>query len=118
MFRKYCKSKLHQVKITDVELEYDGSIEIDEELIEAADMSPWEQVQVVNLENGERFWTYIIPAERGSGVVALKGPAARKAMVGDRVIVISYAIATEDEWADRKPITIIVDEKNKIVGKH
>jgi len=104
---------LHKVKVTAVELDYDGSIEIDSDLIEAADMAPWEQVQVVNLENGSRIWTYIIPAERGSGIVALKGPAARTAMVGDRVIIISYVMATTDEWGNRKPIVVEVDEKNK-----
>jgi len=118
MFRKYCKSKLNRVRVTNLELEYDGSIEIDEDLIDAADITPWEQVQVVDLENGERLWTYVIPGKRGSGIIALKGPAARKAMLGDRVIVISYVIATLEEWGNRKPITVLVDEQNKITGKH
>jgi len=114
MMRIYCKSKIHKARITDVELDYDGSAEIDTDLMEAADIAPWEQVQVVNLENGERFWTYAIPGERGTGKIALKGPAARRGMPGDRVIIITYAVAQEDEWGDRKPITVLVDEKNRI----
>ena len=115
MMRIYCKSKLHKVKVTALELDYDGSIEIDTKLMEAADIEPWEQVQVVNLENGNRIWTYVIPAREGSGTIALKGPAARTAMVGDRVIVISYIYATPEEWQQREPLTVLVDEKNNVV---
>lgn len=115
--RIYCKSKLHKVRVTAVELDYDGSIELDPLLMEAADIAPWEQVQVLNLENGIRLTTYVIPAKRGSGTVALKGPAARAAVVGDRIIVISYIYASPEEWGNRKPITVIVDENNKIIGK-
>ncbi len=114
MLRTYCKSKIHKAYITDVELDYDGSAEVDMDLLEAADIAPWEQVQIVNLENGERFWTYIIPGKRGSGIIALKGPAARKGMPGDRVIIISYVQATPEEWGDRKPITVLVDRNNRI----
>lgn len=116
MMRIYCKSKLHKVKVTALDLDYDGSIEIDTRLIEAADIEPWEQVQVVNLENGSRIWTYVIPGKEDSGIIALKGPAARTAMVGDRVIVISYVYATSEEWQYKKPLTVIVDEKNKVVN--
>lgn len=115
MMRIYCKSKLHKVKVTAVELDYDGSIEIDTKLLEVADIEPWEQVQVVNLENGSRIWTYVIPGKAGSGIVALKGPAARTSMVGDRVIVISYAYATSKEWQNRKPLAVIVDKENNVV---
>lgn len=114
MMRVFCKSKLHKVRVTAIELDYDGSIELDPALMEAADISPWEQVQVLNLENGARLITYAIPGERGSGTVALKGPAARAAVIGDRIIVISYVYATPEEWSDKKPITVTVDEKNKI----
>ena len=114
MLRTYCKSKIHKARITSVELDYDGSAEIDLDLMDAADIAPWEQVQVVNLENGERLWTYAIPGKRGSGVIALKGPAARKGMVGDRVIIITYVQATPEEWGDRTPITVLVDDNNKI----
>ena len=116
MMRVYCKSKLHKVKVTAVELDYDGSIEIDTKLLEAADIEPWEQVQVVNLENGSRIWTYVIPGEEGSGIIALKGPAARTSMVGDRVIVISYAYATSEEWQHKQPLAVIVDGKNNVVN--
>ncbi len=116
MLRVYCKSKLHKVRVTSLEIDYDGSLELDPQLMEAADISAWEQVQVVNLENGNRLWTYVIPGRPGSGTVALKGPAARKAAVGDRVIVISYIYATPEEWNHRSPITVLVDEKNRVVN--
>lgn len=116
MLRIYCKSKLHKVRVTATELDYDGSIELDTALMEAGDIEPWEQVQVVNLENGSRLWTYAIPSGQGSGTVALKGPAARMAEIGDRIIVISYAYATKEEWNYRDPLTVIVDEKNRVVN--
>ncbi len=116
MFRTYCKSKLDRVRVTSLQLEYDGSIEIDLDLMDAAKLDPWEQVQVVNLENGNRLWTYVIPGKRGSGVIGLKGPAARTAMVGDRVTIISYVLATREEWGETKPTTVQVDSKNAIVS--
>jgi len=116
MLRTYCKSKLDRIKVTKVQLEYDGSIELDLDLIDAAKIDPWEQVQVVNLENGNRLWTYVIPAERGSGIVSLKGPAARSAMVDDRIIVISYFMENPDELFEYKPITVSVDGNNKITN--
>jgi len=97
-----------------VELDYDGSAEIDIDLLESADIAPWEQVQIVNLENGERLWTYAIPGERGSKIIALKGPAARKAFIGDRIIIISYVIASAEEWGKRNPKTVLVDENNNV----
>jgi aspartate 1-decarboxylase len=116
MLRTYCKSKLHKVKVTACELDYDGSIEIDSDLLDAADIAPWEQVHVVNLENGSRIITYTIPGRRGSGIISLKGPAARCAYPGDRVIIISYVQATIEEWSDRKPLTVTVDADNRVNG--
>jgi len=115
MQRIYCKSKIHKARVTATELDYDGSLELDPLLMFAADIDPWEQVQVLNLENGLRLWTYVIPGKRGSGTVSLKGPAARTAAIGDRVIVITYAIGTREEWNAREPIAIHVDEKNRVV---
>ncbi|MBN1756302.1 aspartate 1-decarboxylase [bacterium] len=116
MLRIFCKSKLHIVHITETELEYEGSITIDSDLLDAADMLPYERVQVLNLENGNRFETYIIPGERGSGMICLNGPAARKGMVGDRIIVVAYAIAEEKEFSGKAPLTILVDKQNKITA--
>jgi len=113
MQRTMCKSKLHGARITDAQLEYTGSITIDEELLEAADMLPYERVQVVNLNNGVRFETYVIEEEADSGIVCLKGPAARLGYVGDEIIVISYAMVSEDEARELEPTVVFVDEKNR-----
>ena len=103
------KSKIHQVTVREANLEYVGSITIDENLMDAAMMIENEKVQVVNLNNGERFETYIIKGERGSGIICLNGPAARKAVVGDVVIVISYASMEFQEAKSWKPILVFPD---------
>lgn len=108
------KSKIHRAKITQTELHYVGSITIDEDLMDAANMIENEKVQVVNINNGERFETYIIKGERGSGMICLNGPAARKAAVGDYVIVISYCIMNFEEAKEYKPIAIYPDPNNKL----
>ena len=114
MFRTYCKSKLYRIHVTGTELDYDGSLELDRDLMDAADIHPWEQVQVLNVNNGNRLITYVIPGERGTGTVSLKGPAARKAMVGDTIIVISYVIADSERWWGMSPKTVLTDENNKV----
>lgn len=101
--------------ITDTELEYEGSITIDKGILEKANILPYEKVQVVNLSNGNRLETYTIPADKGSKTVCLNGPAARKGESGDRIIIISYAIAEEDEFTGQKPKVISLDENNKIL---
>ena len=106
------RAKLHQLRVTQAELYYEGSITIDEELLEAAGIHPYEKVQVVNVNNGQRFETYTIPGERGSRTVCLNGPAARRAAVGDTVIAIAYAQLTPEEAAEHKPRVVIVDENN------
>jgi len=116
MLRAFCRAKIHMARITGTQLEYDGSIEIDQDIMDAAGILPWEKVQVLNLENGNRLWTYVIPGKRGSGDIILKGPAARKGMVGDRVIIISYVYCTADEWGNKSPIVVKLDEKNRIIG--
>lgn len=109
------KSKIHRVKITQAELHYVGSITLDEALMEAAQLIPGEKVQVVNLNNGERLETYVIKGERGSGTVCLNGPAARKAQVGDVVIVISYASMELEEARNFKPAIIFPNPDNRLV---
>ncbi|MFT6815254.1 MAG: aspartate 1-decarboxylase [Sphingobacteriales bacterium] len=106
------KSKIHRVKITQAELNYVGSITIDEELMEAANIIENEKVQIVNINNGERLETYVIKGEKGSGVVCLNGPAARKAQVGDVVIIISYATMDFEEAKKHKPTVIFPDINN------
>lgn len=108
------KSKIHRAKITQTELHYVGSITIDEDLMEASNMIENEKVQVVNINNGERFETYIIKGERGSGMICLNGPAARKAAVGDYVIVISYCIMNFEEAKEYKPIAVYPDPNNRL----
>ncbi|MFL0682364.1 MAG: aspartate 1-decarboxylase [Algoriphagus aquaeductus] len=109
------KSKIHRVKITQAELHYVGSITIDEDLMDAAHLIENEKVQVVNVNNGERLETYVIKGERGSGQVCLNGPAARKAAVGDIVIIISYAGMAIEEAKQYKPVLIFPDERNKLI---
>lgn len=109
------KSKIHRVRVTQAELNYVGSITLDEELMEAANLIANEKVQVVNINNGERFETYVIKGERGSGMVCLNGPAARKAQVGDVVIVISYATMDFEEAKQFKPRIVFPDENNRLI---
>lgn len=109
------KSKLHRVKITQAELNYVGSVTIDENLMDAANLLENEKVQIVNNNNGERFETYVIPGERGSGTVCLNGAAARRAEVGDIVIIISYGVMTAEEAKNHKPKLIFPDSNNKLV---
>lgn len=106
------KSKLHQMVVTEANLMYEGSITIDQDLLEAADLLPYEKVQVVNITNGARLETYTIPGERGSRVCCLNGAAARLTHVGDRIIVISYAEMSPEEAKNHKPKVVIVDENN------
>jgi len=109
------KSKIHRAKITQAELHYVGSITIDEALMEAANLIENEKVQVVNINNGERLETYVIKGERNSGVICMNGPAARKAQVGDLIIVISYCSMEFEEAKKYKPISIYPDENNRLV---
>jgi len=109
------KSKIHRVTITESNLHYEGSITLDEDLMEAANILANEKVQVVNINNGERLETYVIKGKRSSGTVCLNGPAARKAVVGDMVIVISYARMAIEEAKKFEPIIIYPDHQNKIV---
>jgi aspartate 1-decarboxylase len=108
------KSKIHRAKVTQAELHYVGSIAIDEDLMDAANMIEGEKVTVVNINNGERLETYIIKGERGTGMICLNGPAARKAQVGDIVIIISYASMEFEEAKQFKPAIIFPTPDNRL----
>jgi len=110
------KSKIHRVSITQAELHYVGSITIDEDLMDAANIIENEKVQIVNINNGERLETYVIKGERGTGTVCMNGPAARKVQVGDVIIVISYASMDFEEAKTFKPTIIFPDQHNKITS--
>ena len=115
MFIEVLKSKIHRVKITQAELHYVGSIAIDEDLLEAANMIEGEKVTVVNVSNGERLETYTIKGERGSGQITLNGPAARRAHVGDVVIIFSYATMDFEEAKKFKPTLVFPSPDNKLI---
>ncbi|MBQ9177749.1 MAG: aspartate 1-decarboxylase [Prevotella sp.] len=113
MMIEVMKSKIHCVKVTEANLNYIGSITIDEDLLDAANMIAGEKVEVVNNNNGERFETYIIKGERGSGCICLNGAAARKCIVGDTIIIISYALMDFEEAKQFKP-SVVFPDNNKL----
>jgi len=115
MLLTLCKSKISRATVTRTDLHYDGSITLDSALMEAAGMLPYERVQVLNLNNGERLETYLLPGPEKSGTVCLNGPAARCGEVGDIVTIISYVVMEKDECRDWKPAIVQVDEKNRVV---
>lgn len=116
MQRLMCKSKIHRATVTDANLNYEGSITLDLDLMEAADLLPHERVQVVNINNGARFDTYVIKGERDSGTVCLNGAAARLVQPGDIVIIISYACMDEQEVRNYRPQIVLVDKDNRITA--
>jgi aspartate 1-decarboxylase len=107
-------SKIHRASVTDANLNYVGSITIDEELMDAAKLRIGQKVEIVNINNGERFSTYVIQGQRGKKDICLNGAAARKAQIGDRIIIIAYASMNEEEIKTFKPTVVLVDEKNSI----
>lgn len=115
MRRKMCKSKIHRGTITGADLQYEGSLTLDRDLMDAADLEPYEQVQVVNVNTGSRLETYVIEGERGSGTIQLNGAAARMGAVGDPVIVMSYADYDEVELETFAPRVVFVDDRNRVV---
>ena len=117
MLRQMLRSKIHRATVTEACLQYEGSITIDQDLLEAAGILPYELVMISNLNNGERFTTYAMAGKRGSGEVVLNGPTARKAVVGDKVIIFCYEFYAEDEAKRHQPKVIFVDEKNQIAPK-
>jgi aspartate 1-decarboxylase len=117
MLRTMCKGKIHRATVTQANLNYVGSITIDQDLLEAADIYPYEKVQVVNITNGSRLETYTIAGARGSGVICLNGAAARLAAEGDIVIIISYGLYSEEEIRSLTPQIVFVDEQNRLTEK-
>jgi aspartate 1-decarboxylase len=114
MQREMLKSKIHRVTVTQAELYYEGSITVDKDLLEAADILPYEKVQVLNFNNGTRLDTYTIEGTAGSGTICLNGPAARLGTVGDEVIIVSYIHIPDDDIKRFKHKVVLVDNKNKI----
>lgn len=115
MFRSLLKSKIHRATVTEANLNYVGSITIDQELLEAANILPHEKVQIVNVNNGARFDTYTIVGTRRSGTICLNGAAARLVEPGDKIIIISYALVEEEKCLSYQPLVVFVDENNKRV---
>lgn len=108
------KAKLHQARVTHAELEYDGSCAIDTNLLKLTGLREFEQIQIYNITNGERFTTYIIEGEAGSGVISMNGAAAHKAQPGDRVIICAYGNFSEQEMLNHKPKLVYLDESNNV----
>ncbi len=113
MHLRVLKGKIHRARVTGADLDYEGSIEIDSSLMDAAAILPYEEVQIWSITNGERWTTYALPAKRNSGIVAVNGAAARKAQVGDELIISTFATVTEKQASGWKPHVLHVDEKNR-----
>ncbi len=114
MIRTMLKSKIHRAVVTDADLSYEGSLEIDRDLMDAADIRPFERVFIYNISNGERFETYCIEGERGSGTICLNGAAARKGCPGDLIIIVTYVMCQEAEMSSGYTRLVWVDENNRI----
>lgn len=117
MFRTLLKSKIHRVAVTHCELHYEGSCAIDENLLESAGLVESEQIHVWNIDNGERFVTYAIKGQRGTGMISVNGSAARRAAVGDLIIIAAFAQVHEEQVDSHKPKLVFVDEANRQVGQ-
>jgi L-aspartate-alpha-decarboxylase len=113
MFRTFLQAKLHRVRVTQADLDYEGSCGIDENLLDASGLRENQYIELYNVSNGERFSTYIIKAPRGSGHISLNGAAARKAMVGDLLIICAYSMYSDAELEKHAPIVVLVDEHNR-----
>ena len=114
MLRTFLKSKIHRATVTQADLNYEGSLTVDMDLLDKADILVHEKVAVVNINNGARFETYVIPGARGSGIICLNGAAARLGEVGDKVIIISYADMSPEEYSEYEPNVILLDDNNQI----
>ncbi len=113
MYIRMLKSKIHRAVVTQADLHYEGSITIDRDLLDKVDIIPYEQVDVLNINNGERFTTYAIEGKRGSGIIGINGAAARLAQKGDLVIICAYANIDKDESKKHKPVIVLMDSKNR-----
>lgn len=118
MLLEFLFSKIHRATVTDADLNYVGSITIDLSLMEAANLQEWQKVEILDINNGERFQTYVIKGEADSGVICLNGAAARKVQKGDKVIIVSYASFTPEEAKGFEPTVVLVDDDNKIIEKN
>jgi aspartate 1-decarboxylase len=107
------KSKLHKLTVTRSEPDYEGSLGIDADLMDAVKLVPYEKIMVANIDNGNRFETYVVPAKAGSGTVCLLGPASYQGAVGNKLIVFSFALVSEEEMAHHKPLILVLNENNK-----
>lgn len=116
MYRQILKAKIHRATVTDSQVEYEGSITIDEELLKAAEIVPWEKVLIANIDNGSRIESYAIPGEAGSGVICMNGGAAKYAKKGERVIIMSFAVLTDEELERHQPKVVYVDKQNRILS--
>ncbi len=114
MMREMFRSKIHRATVTMAELYYEGSITVDKDLLDTADILPHEKVQVVNVNTGSRLETYTLEGPAGSGMICLNGPAARLGAVGDEVIIIAYSQMSDEEAKKHKPKVVLVDKKNKV----
>jgi aspartate 1-decarboxylase len=114
MQKHMLKSKIHRATITEADLNYEGSLTIDKELLDAVDLQPYERVMVYNINNGERFDTYAIEGKAGSGVIGLNGAAARKGLIGDQIIIVSYAYFTAEDLIAYEPKIVLLNKSNKI----
>lgn len=117
MQRIVLKSKIHRATVTEAHLDYDGSLTIDESLMEVADIRPFEMVKVYNISNGERFDTYVISGKRDSGVIGLNGATARKGAIGDLIIIATYVLLDESHVKNYMPNIVHVDSKNRVIGR-
>jgi aspartate 1-decarboxylase len=108
------KAKIHRATVTESDLNYEGSLTVDRNLMDAAGIVPFEKIKVYNIHNGERFDTYVIEGERGTGVIGLNGAAARKGLVGDLIIIATYTAVAEDELAGYEPTILLLDENNMV----
>ena len=117
MLLEFLYSKIHRATVTDANLNYVGSITIDETLLKAANIKEWQKVEILDVNNGERFQTYVIKGKADSGEICLNGAAARKVQPGDKVIIVTYGQFEEQELKDFKPTVVIVDDNNKIIEK-
>ena len=116
MLTEFLNSKIHRAAVTAANLNYSGSITIDAELLAAANMKEWQKAEILDVNNGERFQTYIIKGKAGSGEICLNGAAARKVQTGDKVIIVTYISLTPEEAASHKPTVVMVDDENKITN--
>jgi len=114
MFRTVLKAKIHRATVTVADLNYEGSLTVDRDLMDAAGLVPFEQIKIYNINNGERFETYVIEGERGSGVIGLNGAAARKGLAGDLIIIATYVLIEESKLQGYKPTILLLDGRNRV----